>query len=130
MLKYPDNSRSLSTWQDRKPEKVSSLYSGDYQVETNIWRQIWLPQFGGSGMLLVCSGQMPGRLPNTLNCAGEFPPQPQQRSTHLKMLVALKLRNPGSEKCYSEIGLSALPELFMISLFANLLSEAKYRFYF
>ena len=46
------------------------------------------------------------------------------------MLVALKLRNPGSEKSYSEIRLSALPALFTIGLFANLLSEAKYRFYF
>ena len=67
-------------------------------------------------MLLVCSGQMPGRLPKHLTHpnTGEFPRQPQQRSTHFKMLVALKLRNPGSEKSYSEVRLSALPVLFVV----------------
>ena len=51
-------------------------------------------------MLLVYSGQMPGRLPKhpTHPNTGQFPPQPQQRNTHFKMLVALKMRNPGSGK--------------------------------
>ena len=58
------------------------------------------PQFEESRMFLVYSGQMPGRLPKhpTHPNTGQFPPQPQQRNTHFKMLVALKMRNPGSGK--------------------------------